>query len=183
MSLLQNVREYFKKSTLKKELQKRGNFIKKKVNIQSAKSIGILFDATSLDRRQAILQYADRLKKQRKKVFLLGYFDVKQSDGASHDFKFFDKKSINWMQAPKGDAVDFFLQQNFDIFVFLNPTTTTYSEYIAALTKANLKVGPISTEMEAYDLMLSVKNQTSIKDFIQHMEAILKKTNKEHEAA
>lgn len=168
---------------MKKELQKRSGFIKKKVNIQSAKSVGILFDATALDRRQAVLQYADQLKKQRKKVTLLGYFDVKQSQGASHDFKFFDKKQINWLQMPKGENVDFFLQQNFDIFVFLNPTTTNYSEYIAALAKAHLKVGPISTEIDAYDLMLNVKNKASIKDFIQHMEAILKKTNKEHEAA
>ena len=87
------------------------------------------------------------------------------------------------MQVPKGEAVNFFLQEKFDIFVYLNPITNTYSEYIAALAKASLKVGPISTEHDSYDLMLSVKNNANIKDFIQHMEAILKKTNKEHEAA
>lgn len=183
MSLLQQVRSYFRTATLKKQLQKQSSFIKKRVNINSAKRIGILFDATQLSMRQAALQYADQLKKQRKKVSLLGYFDVKQSKDASHDFNFFDKKNIDWRYIPSGKEVDFFLQQNFDIFVFLNPTTTNYSEYIAALAKASLKVGPISTEIDYYDLMLDVKNKANSKDFIKQLQLVLQKTNQEHEAA
>ena len=183
MSLLQTVQSYFRDSKLKKELQRKKGFSKKKVNLETAKSIGLLFDATRLDIRQTALQYAEQLKKQRKKVNLLGFFDVKQDPNASHSFPYFDKKSIDWTQSPKGDEVKYFLQQNFDIFVFLNPTTTPYSEYIAALTNAHFKVGPLAERTDCYDLMLNVNNKASLKHFIKHMEDILLKTNIEHEAA
>ncbi|HKK77299.1 MAG TPA: hypothetical protein VJ953_19630 [Saprospiraceae bacterium] len=183
MSLLQNARAYFRARRIKKQLEKQSSFLKKRVNINSAKNIGILFDATRLDTRQAALQYADQLKKQRKKVKLLGYFDVKQSKDASHAFPFFDKKHLDWYFIPRSKEIDFFLQQNFDIFVFLNPISSHYSEYIAALTKASLKVGPISSELDCYDLMLDVKNKATLTDFIKQLQLVLQKTNQEHEAA
>jgi hypothetical protein len=183
MSLLQNARAYFRASSIKKQLAKPSSFLKKRVNINSATTIGILFDATSLDTRQTALQYADQLKKQRKKVKLLGYFDVKQDKNASHAFPFFDKKHLDWRSIPRGKEVDFFLQHNFDIFVFLNPITSHYSEYIAALAKASLKVGPVSSELDCYDLMLGVKNKADMKEFIKQLQLLLQKTNQEHEAA
>lgn len=183
MSLLQNARSYLRTRQIKKQLEKRAGFLKKRVNINSAKTIGILFDATRLDTRQAAMQYADELKKQRKKIRLLGYFDIKQSKEASHAFSFFDKTQLDWRYIPKSKEVDFFLQQNFDIFVFLNPTSSHYSEYIAALANASLKVGPISLELDCYDLMLDVKNKANINDFIKHLQLVLQKTNQEHEAA
>lgn len=183
MSLLQNARDFFRARRIKKQLEKQSGFLKERVNINSAKTVGLLFDATRLDTRQDALQYADQLKRQGKKVKLLGYFEVKQSKDASHAFPFFDEKQLDWRNIPKGEQVDFFLQQNFDIFVFLNPTTTPYSEYIAALTKASLKVGPISSELDSYDLMLDVKNKANLTDFIKQLQLVLQKTNQEHEAA
>ena len=58
-----------------------------------------------------------------------------------------------------------------------------YSEYIAALTNAHLKVGPIADLTEVYDLMINVKNKSNLCTFIKQMESILLKTNVEHEAA
>lgn len=183
MSLLHKVRSHFRALKIEKHLQKQPSFIKKRVNITSAKRIGILFDATRLDVRQAALQYADQLKRQHKKVKLLGFFDVKQSKEASHDFSFFDKSNLDWRYIPSGKEVDFFLQENFDIFVFLNPITANFAESIAALTKASLKVGPISSQLDCYDLMLDIKDKANIKDFIKQLQLVLQKTNQEHEAA
>lgn len=179
----QSIQSYFRNRHLKKQLQVKKANLHKRVNLEKAKTIGILFDASRLDIRQAALQYADQLKRNRKKVHLLGFFNLKQDTNASHDFNFFDKKSVDWRQLPKGKSVDFFLNQNFDIFVFLNPTSTPYSEYIAALSNAHLKVGPVTNQTECYDLMLNVKDKGNLKHFIQQMESILRKTNIEHEAA
>jgi len=182
MSLLQSLRHYFRNRSMQKTLSLKPQISKKKVNIQNAQQIGILFDATKLEPRQEALRYAKALKEQGKKVKVLGFINGHQKD-AHFPFKYFDKKSIDWTQRPKGENVKAFLDQDFDIFVFLNPITSVYSEYIAALTNAHLKVGPIADLTDVYDLMINVKNKSSLPAFIKQMESILLKTNVEHEAA
>lgn len=182
MSLLQSVQKYFRDRSLKKVLAEKSKEKKRQVNILSAKKIGILFDATQLDVRTEALQYVKRLKDRQKKVSVLGYIDGHQRD-AHFPFSFFDKKALNWAKIPGGEEVKTFLQEKFDIFIYLNPTSSVPSEYIAALTNAHLKVGPIAEKTEVYDLMIEVRNKSNLQAFTEQLESILLKTNVEHEAA
>lgn len=184
MSLIpEPIQQYFRNKKMNTALKEQAGTKKLKVNWEKAKSIGLLFDATQLDKRQAALKYVDQLRSKKKKVKVLAYFDAKQHKEASFDFPFFDKSNLDWMNCPKGEQVDFFLSQKFDIFTFLNPTTSVYSEYIAALSNAHLKIGPISKQLDCYDLMLNVKDKMNLNPFIQHLEFNLQKTNIEYEAA
>lgn len=177
MSLLQNARSYLRARRIHRQGKKQTGFLKERVNMATAQTVGILFDASELGHRQAAMAYARQLQQQHKKVSLLGYFNVKQDKEASHNFPFFDISQINWLEMPKGTEVDFFLQQKFDIFAFLNPISTPYAEYIAALSIASLKVGPVSKQIDCFDLMLDVKNKATLKDFITQLQATLQKTH------
>ena len=53
------------------------------MNFPNARSIGVLFDATDLDRRNEVLAYVKDLRQREKKVTLLGYFSNKQEKTAN----------------------------------------------------------------------------------------------------
>ncbi len=177
MGALQSLRLKLRQAALKKRLRQPARRQGKPMNLDHAASVGILFNATSPDDRKAALLYADQLKKRNKQVHVLGYFDHKLLPDALMDFPCFTPKEISWSLQPKGEAVNFFLDQEFDIFVHLNPTTTLHSEYIAALTNAFLKVGPVTDATYCYDLMIDLEAGAGIPAFIREMEALLKKTN------
>lgn len=146
-----------------------------RVDIKKAKSIGILFDATDLDNRKTVLNYADQLRKQSKQVRLLGFFDNKLKDN-NFTFKHFNRRDIDWAYRPKGHNIDDFLAQEFDILINLNPLSATYSEYISALSKASFKIGPVTEHMVCYDMMIDTDTRTSLDQFIHQMEGLLEKT-------
>lgn len=152
------------------------------MNFAQAKSIGLLFDATDLERRNEVLAYAKKLRAQDKKVTLLGFFDSKQ-EVADFTFNYFNRSGIDWAKRPKSKDVEFFLQTPYDIFIHLNPNPSVVTEHVAALTEAHLKVGSASGLITTYDLMVDVNDTSTLKGFIQQIEQLFKKTNVNHEAA
>ena len=173
----QNMRKYFFWYFLKEQLKKRrAKKSKQLVNLEKAKSIGILFDATDLDQRKTVLHYADTLRKKRKQVRLLGFFDNKLKDN-NFTFWHFNKKNIDWAFRPKGKDIEDFIDQPFDLMINLNPESKYYSEYISALSNASFKVGPFTENTFCYDLMIDTSKRTNLNHFIDQMEGLLKKTN------
>lgn len=165
---------YFFKDQLKKK--KTATSSKSKVNLEKAKSIGILFDATDLSQRQTVLNYAEKLKNQRKQVKLLGFFDNRLKDN-NFTFRHFNRTNIDWAMRPKGEMVNEFLNQKFDLLLHINMETNLHSEYISALSNASFKVGPVTDHVFCYDLMIDMPNEQNLSKFISQMEGLLKKTN------
>ena len=176
IDFLLKIRQFFYKRFLRKQLaNKSKSKTSKKINLESAKRIGILFDATDLKTRKTILDYVETLKNRRKVVKLLGYFDNKLKDN-NFTFRHYNKKNINWALLPKGDQVDDFINQPYDVMINLNTKSTKDGEYITALTNAPLKVGPVTENTACYDLMLDSGKNIEINQFIKQVESILKKT-------
>ena len=173
----QRLRQYFFWYFLKEQLRKKRNRKgSQKVNLDKAKSVGILFDATDLDQRKTVLAYADNLRKKRKQVKLLGFFDNRLKDN-NFTFWHFNKKNIDWAMRPKGKDVSEFIEQPFDLMINLNPESEYYSEYISALSNASFKIGPFTENTFCYDLMIDTSKKTNLRNFIDQMEGLLKKTN------
>jgi hypothetical protein len=181
MSILQKIQNYFRTRTLQERLRELGTGQRKKVNFESTQSIGLLFDATNRDKRQAVLKYADQLGKQGKKVRLLGFVDVKE-EPKDLSFPFFFRKDIDWAQRPIGDKVEGFLKTSFDMLITLDPQPQAHCEYIAALSRAHFKIGPSTENTYCHDLMIEVANKNNLSDFIREMETLLTKTNIKHAA-
>lgn len=181
--MLKNLRLKFHFKALHNELSKRQpSKNRSAVTWKGAKSIGILFDANEPDRRKHILKYADNLRKKGKQVRLLGYLS-QQQEGEEFSFRTFTPKEQDWRYCPKGEEVTDFMNQSFDLLFFLGLTTSLWSEYITALSKAQLRVGPPTEHTYAYDLMIEVPEKAGLSAFITQMENLLGKTNTPYEAA
>ena len=152
------------------------------INLSNAKTIGILFDATELDARDVILEYADALRKKNKRVKLLGYFD-NPTDSENYPFDYYNRKQVDWAFRPKGEQVTSFLKQGLDLLMNINSKSLIHTEYIAALSNAKLRVGPCTEHTYCYDLMIELSSHSGLRQFIEQAEALLGKTNIQHEAA
>ncbi len=152
------------------------------VNWEDANTIGILFNATELNDRRTVLRYKEKLKNEGKQVKLLGYFNSEQSD-PNFTFRHFNRKQIDWALRPSSPQIDEFMGFQFDLLLNLESRTRLHSEYIAALSKAHLKVGPVSRNTECYDLMIDASDHMNIDSFIKQIEALLKKTQSRNETA
>ena len=181
MRNLNNLRQFFHKRKLKTQLKSRPQAaIRQRVNLDTAATVGIVFDATELKERDTVLQFAERLKKQSKNVRLLGYFDNK-GDGENFAFPFYNQKNLDWTNCPAGDAVKDFLDRKFDLLFVLKPKAAVHMEYIAALSYAHLKVGPCTEKTYCFDLMIDAAPGQPLSHFISQIEQLLKKTNVKQE--
>ena len=182
MGLITNMTAFLRRRYLKKHLSQASPFTREAVNFASSKSIGILFDATDLERRNEVLAYTQKLRETGKKVQLLGFFDSKQ-EAADFTFDYFNRTGVDWAKRPKSKAISFFLQEPYDVFIHFNLKPAAATEFIAALVRAHMKVGSAAGQIEHYNLMVDVKPEAGISGFIQQIEQLFKLTNVNHEAA
>lgn len=177
MRSLNDLRLFFHHRKLKNLLKSRPQAaIRERVNLDSAASVGILFDASELKDRDVVLKFAEDLQKQSKKVRLLAYFDSKL-EGDSFGFPYYTVKDLDWTRCPGGEEVKKFLDQKFDLLFVLKPQAEAHMEYIAALAYAHLKVGPCTENTYCLDLMIDAKPGQPLSHFIRQAEQLLKQTN------
>lgn len=150
------------------------------VDFDKAHSIGILFDATELSSREAVLGYADQLKAAGKSVRLLAYFD-NRVESESFPFHFFNKKNVDWLLRPTGHNVKEFLDHPFDILLNLSMEENPALEFIAALSQAHFRVGAFSKAIHCYDLMIDLPHSKSLPDLIKQIEFYLPKMQPTYE--
>ncbi|MCB0652157.1 MAG: hypothetical protein KDC85_12845 [Saprospiraceae bacterium] len=176
MSIIQSIRQYFYRSSLNKKLSTNKKSTGKKITFDNAGTIGLLFDANDLNTRNIVLNYSNSLKKQGKKVRLLGFFENKHETG-DFTFDYYNLKNIDWASRTKGESVETFINEPFDILIAPMLQTNRHTEYIAALSRARLKAGPIASYAPAaFDVMVDFKQGTDLPDFIRQIETLLRKT-------
>lgn len=146
------------------------------VNLQSAETVGIYFDATDLDEREVVLRFAQQLRDQGKQVNLLGYFQHPVEEG-QFAFRAFSRRDLSWAGIPQHAEVMAFLADEVDLFIALQHPSSPVLEYIAALLPARLKVGPVTPVDRGLDLMFDFAPGTNYQAMIRHIQNILKVTN------
>ena len=144
-------------------------------NLDEARTIALLFDATDVDDRKKILAYADKLRKQGKQISVLGFISTVDKE-ATFSFNFFTLRDIDWAQRPKGEHVEKWLKREYDVMICLFPRTNRFTEFLALHTRAGLKIGPLAENTASYDLMLDMPASADPQKIIQQYEAVLAKT-------
>ena len=173
MGIIDRIKErFYQKSLPAKVARSKGQVPR---NIEEAKSIGILFDATDVDYRKKTLAYADKLRKQGKKVNTLGFIATADRE-ATFSFDFFTLRQIDWAQRPQGEAITHWLEHDFEVLICLFPLSTKFTEYLALHTRAGLKIGPVANNAACYDLMLDMSPKSTPQQIIQQYEQILART-------
>lgn len=143
-------------------------------NFDTARNIGILFDATNEANAPIVLSFKRTLQTQRKKVSVMGYKDVKElSEDEKHPV--FCNKDLGLSQTPKKQEVLDFIKQPFDLLIALHIDNCQPLEYIAAASAAKFRIGHYrENKTDFYDFMVYGKSQ-SLRAIIQQMETYLKK--------
>lgn len=89
-------------------------------------------------------------------------------------FDFILKKHLNWYGRPTTKCTEDFIQADFDICINIADPDLFPLKYIAALSKAKLRVGPYRQEDEnIYDLMIQTEEMHNQEDFLNHVHEYL----------
>ncbi len=148
------------------------------VNFADARTVGLLFDGTDLAQRERVIKFGKELEKQGKKVRLLGLMRTKE-DTSNIAFPTFNLKDLDLALLPsKSSEAQDFMQREFDVLLNLTLTETIPLEYIAALSKAKFRVGPVTDKTVCYELMIDVSKNKTLDAFIKQAMLFLGKMNK-----
>jgi len=149
------------------------------INFDSAKKIGLLYDATELKNFEIVKEYVKEVRAKQKEVLALGYVDKKvlpQNQFAQLGLDFFTRKNLNWQLFPESIEVANFIKEPFDIVLNLSDNTVFPLRYIAAVSKAKFRVGRFDlSSVPCYDMMIEATPETDLKQFIKQAEEYLRK--------
>jgi hypothetical protein len=175
MGIISKIRSYFFEAQLNQKLSQI-KINRTSVEFEVAKSIGILFDATDSSSRKQVLAYAQNMIKNGKKVSLLGFVKNKQKD-LSFSFKYFTLNEVDWKMIPESADINQFMNHQFDILINLFLGKNHQIEYISALSKANLRVGPFSKNSNCFDLMIDIPPSKGVDHLIKQVDFFLNRIN------
>jgi hypothetical protein len=171
----QKVGDYFFKKDLKFNNRKRVVH-----NFQTAKSIGILYDATDLKDMLMVSEFVNDLYQSKKDIKALGFVNKNE---LSHNhipmlqFDFFFLKDLNWYYKPQNYVIKNFLEKDYDILINLCTSNCVPVKYLAGSSKAKFKVGKFEHNLSDYDMMIDVKKD-SLETLIKEVKHYLNLINK-----
>ena len=165
MKYWDNIRNYFYRQNLEGRLK--DLYVKHEViNLNDAKTVGIVYDSTNLANDNVIATFAQQLRGQNKQVEILGFVNDKKIDSKG-GVTIFNKKNLSWTLAPEDERVDKFAAQNFDLLLgcFIGPNLPL--EFVTRISKARWRVGAyIANKTDCYDMMVNVGDKTDIQYLI-----------------
>jgi hypothetical protein len=167
VKLIDDTRVYFGRKVLQKKLRnlKRST---KVCNINSAKTVGIIYNATNSVSFEIIKDFTKILAQKKIEVSVLGYVHSKKL--IDHylyrkGFDFFTKNNLNWYNRPMSDTVENFLKKPYDILINLSLEKYYPIQYVLALSPSSFKVGKYFEEPNYMDLMIDIeKEKKAMKD-------------------
>ncbi len=176
MSIIQNIKNlagnYFLSGEVK-ELRRNKMFM----NMQDAKTVGIVFNATDKGDFDLVKKYITYLKEMKKRVKAIGFYDQKTTPESSYsklEYDFFCRKDLTWYNAPNSVYVKNFMVDQYDILLDLNLQDIFPLHYISSLSKASFKVGKKSDKNNSiFDLMIETVQGKGLKEFLKNIDTYL----------
>ena len=154
----QKVGDFFFKKELKSNPRQREVH-----NLHTAQSIGILYDATEKEDMLKVSEFVNTLFQTKKDVKALGFVNLKE---LTHhhmpmlQFDFFFLKDLNWYYKPQNYIIKNFVEKDYDILINLCNSTCIPIKYLAGKSQAKFKVGKYEEDIDLYDMMIDVKENT-----------------------
>lgn len=142
--------------------------------LDSARTVGVLFDATGETTRRESQEFVNSLEKQGKKVTTLGFFNQKQAP-ENQPFDSFFAKETAWIGQPKTEKATAFAKQKFDLLLTLNPDELPPLEWLAAQSQAAFKIGFATSRPNDFDIQLETPEGKGIRYFTEQLALYLGK--------
>jgi hypothetical protein len=142
--------------------------------LENARHIGVLFDAGNTTNRTEMLEWCRLMEKKGKKIELLGYFNRQATEDPG--FPHFTPKQCSWWTRVPGDEKSkAFAGQPFDLLLCFNPDDLDPLHYLAAGSKARMKMGYATAVPNDYDILLDTSTSKGPRYFIAQLELYLDK--------
>lgn len=130
------------------------------IGLSYAKSVGIIFNATSNKSFDLVKDLVKILTEKGIKCNTIGYINSKKI-GEHYlyrkGFAFITNKQLNWYYKPTDEQADEFINTEFDILINLSISDDFPVQYLTALSKAKFKVGKPGVFTPYLDMMIDVK--------------------------
>ena len=164
LKFVNNTKSYIGQKVLERKLKDRIRTINV-CNINDAKKIGIIFNATHLISFEIIRNFVKELSQKKISVTALGYVNSKRL--IDHylyrkGFSFFTKSNLNWFDKPVTDTVEEFINIPFDILINLSLEEYYPIRYVVALSISTFKVGKYFDEPNYMDLMIDIEKEKKV---------------------
>ncbi len=180
MELFSNMRTRVGAWSLRKTVNSRKRH-KKVFNLHTARSIGILYDATNHNYFEPVLKFAKELKDNNSEVSVLGFInskDVPDKYLFKKGYAYFNKSEMNWYYKPTSEDAISFMNLKLDILIDLNLERSLLFDFIVATSLARFKVGRYRKDCKYYDFMIQIKNDPTFEYFIQQVKHYLEMINR-----
>ena len=150
MNIFKKIKNKIAFSYLKKEFDN-AKQSKKFYNFQTAKNIGLIFNANKQDSYKITMDFIKYLTLKNINVSAIGFVDNKEAIdyfSIKKNITIFSLKNTNWFGRPKSSNIDDFIEKPFDIVINLCIDDIYALHYILVCSKAKLK---ISIEFPTYN--------------------------------
>ncbi len=139
----------------------------------TARTIGLLFDATDERLRREVLDFAEACRKKGQQVRLLGFWNVPQATETGFDS--FTVKELSFSGQPKSDKALTFGRTALDLLVCFNFSQHRALEWLAASSPAAMKIGSATEQPNDYDIQLEIPAEKRVAYFIEQLRHYLHK--------
>ena len=161
----------------------KNNRIKEVCNLANASSVGILYDATSEKQVRTIQPFVSYFFDLKKEVKALGFVDANELSYCHTpklQYDFFYKKDLNWYYKPENYIINNFIKKEYDILINLCDSGVIPIKYLVASSIARFKIGIYEENYEIYDLMISLKEDSSTQRLMHEIKHYINLINKEN---
>ncbi len=155
--------------------------LKEVCNLDDARSVGILYDATSESQIKQVKPFVDYFFNLKKEVKALGYVNSKQLSfhhTPKLQYDFFYQKDLNWYYKPQNYIIDNFVKKEYDILINLCDSNCIPVKYLVANSIAHFKIGQHEEGYEIYDLMISLKENKGMEKLMHEIKHYINLINK-----
>ena len=180
MKVIEDIKNYIGRFLLGRELSEKKlkrNF----VSFQEVQHIGVVYNAEKKEDELLINKYANELRQQGKKVFLMGYVDLKNLPHQKKfnlQSEFFWKEKLNEFNLPVKGKIGRFLDMDFDLLINLYFEPSLPMQAIAAYSKAKYRIGAkISGGLDYIDAMIDIGEKKDLTLLIEQIDFYLKSIN------
>jgi hypothetical protein len=187
MEMFKNIRLKRGNAILQKKMT-RMRRVRFKGNINSARSMGLVWDATNPDDFTTLSQFYQKMAEKNIDVKIMGYFPGKNLPDKLTAIRYLTclkKEDINITYRPVTVEANTFINTQFDILIDINFNNIFPLKYISYLSDAGFKVGIFDNgnENPVYDLMIEFKKFTDINTYLTqvifYLEMINTRSNKQ----
>lgn len=183
MQFIEDIKMKVGKWVFKREL-KINKRRKEVCNLESAKSIGILYDASSEEQINLVRPFVSFFFDLKKDVKALGFVNAKELSYChvpKLQYDFFYKKDLNWYYKPQNYIIDNFIKKEHDILINLTDSSVIPIKYLVASSLAHFKIGIYEENYEIYDLMISLTDDRSQQKLMNEIKHYINLINKKNE--